>query len=316
MGGMQPIVECVPNFSEGRDAATIAAIVAAMDVPGAVVLNVTSDADHNRSVVTLAGSPAAVSEAMFRAIRVAINEIDMRQHTGVHPRIGAADVTPFVSLQAVTMDECIALAEALGERVGRELETPVYLYGRAARRASRVRLADVRRGEYERWVGRVERDPDWAPDFGPARATAWGACAIGARDILIAYNLYLDTADETIAMAIAREIRESSGGLAGVQAKAFIVRHQAQVSMNATDIIATPLHVVQDAVKAAAARLGVAVVRSEVVGLLPQSAVLAAGRQYLGLEPQPGVDTWEALLLERQLFAHLPGFVGRIGAME
>jgi len=269
-----PLVESVPNFSEGRDQATIDALRSAIvAVPGVKLLDVQSDAAHNRSVFTFVAPPAAALEAAYAAMRVATARIDLTKHSGEHPRMGATDVVPFVPVAGITMDDCVALARQLGERVGKELGIPVFLYARAARRPERVLLPDVRKGEFEGMQGRVLE-----PDFGPNRVhpTA-GATAIGARPFLVAYNIYLDTKDVAIAKEIAKQIRTSGGGLPAVQASGFEVGGLAQVSMNLLDIDVTPPWAVFQAVQAAASKRGVAVKQSEIVGLVPERAILGAG---------------------------------------
>lgn len=276
----EPLVECVPNFSEGRDAATIDALRAAVTaVSGVQLLDVQSDRAHNRSVFTFVGAPAVTAEAALAAMRVAAQRIDLTKHSGEHPRMGATDVVPFVPVSGVTMDECVALARALGERVGRELAIPVFLYARAATRSDRVLLPDVRKGEFEGMRGRMLE-----PDFGPDRVhpTA-GATAVGARPFLVAFNVYLDTQEIAVAKEIARQIRTSSGGLPGVQASGFIVDGLAQVSMNLLDIDITSPAVVFNAIKARAEKKGVAVQKSEIVGLVPERAVIGAAETVLRL---------------------------------
>ena len=278
------IVECVPNFSEGRREKVIEQIVAAMaDSPGAQVLDVQSDPDHNRSVVTLVGAPQAVVEAAFQGITIAAELIDMNHHRGGHPRMGATDVVPFVPIRELTMQDCVALARQLGERVGNELGIPVFLYEAAATQPERRNLADVRRGEYEGLKTEIATKPDRAPDFGPAVLGTAGATAIGARPALIAYNVYLNTDDVKPAKAIAKAIRHSSGGLRYVKAMGLIVEGQAQISMNLTDYQRTPIHRVTELIRSEAARFGLAVTRSEVVGLLPAEALIDAARFYLQL---------------------------------
>lgn len=281
----QPLVECIPNFSEGRRPDVIEAIASAIaSVPGVHVLDRHSDIDHNRSVITFAGPPQAVSQAAFEAIAAAARLIDLEQHQGEHPRIGAADVVPFVPLSDVSMDECIQLARALGERVGRELRIPVYLYEAAATRPGRVNLEDVRRGEYEGLKSAIETDPERAPDFGPSRLGPAGATVIGARRPLIAYNVYLDTGDVEVARKVARSIRYSSGGFRYLKALGMLVGGRAQVSMNFTDFTSTPLARVIEAIRREAARHGVAVHHSELVGLIPQAALIDAAHWYLQLD--------------------------------
>src|SRR6266852_8876961 len=265
-----PLVECVPNFSEGKNAATIEALrLALTGVPGVRLLDVQADAAHNRSVFTFVAPPDASVEAALVAMRVATERIDLSRHSGEHPRMGATDVVPFVPVAGITMDECVALARTLGERVGKEMEIPVFLYARAATRPERVLLPDVRKGEFEGMRARTLE-----PDFGPHRIhpTA-GATAIGARPFLVAYNVYLDTPDVSIAKEIAKQIRTSSGGLPAVQASGFEVEGLAQVSMNLLDLDITPLATVFAAIKALAGKRGVDVKKSEIVGLIPERAI-------------------------------------------
>jgi glutamate formiminotransferase/formiminotetrahydrofolate cyclodeaminase len=290
---VRPIVECVPNFSEGRRPEIIQAITeAAASVPGVHVLDVQSDVDHNRSVVTLIGPPEAVEEAAFRSTACAAERINLDQHQGAHPRIGAADVVPFIPISGVTMEECVLLARRLGQRVGEELSIPVYLYEAAATRPERINLADVRRGEYEGLKVEIETDPARAPDFGPAKLGPAGATVIGARPFLVAFNVYLNTDDVSIAKRIARAVRHSSGGLRHVKALGLLVegvngRKQAQVSMNLTDFRRTPIHRVVEMIRSEAAQSGVAVTHSELVGLAPQAALLDAACWYLQLDLAP-----------------------------
>lgn len=275
-----PLVECVPNFSEGRDQQTIDALRDAVTgVAGAQLLDVQTDAAHNRSVFTMVGDPSAIVEAAFAAMRVARERIDLTKHSGEHPRMGATDVVPFVPVAGTTMDDCIALARTLGERVGKELEIPVFLYARAATRPDRVLLPEVRKGEFEGMRGRA-----LDPDFGPTRVhpTA-GATAIGARPFLVAFNVYLDTQDIAIAKEIAKQIRTSSGGLPGVQASGFIVDGLAQVSMNLLDIDITSPAVVFNAIKARAEKHGVGIQKSEIVGLIPERGLIGAAESLLRL---------------------------------
>jgi glutamate formiminotransferase/formiminotetrahydrofolate cyclodeaminase len=275
-----PLVECVPNFSEGRDQSTLDALRAAIvAVPGVKLLDVQADAAHHRSVFTFVAPPAAAAEAAFRAMRVATERIDLTTHTGEHPRMGAADVVPFVPVRDVTMEDCVALARGLGERAGQELQIPVFLYARAATRPDRVLLPDVRKGEFEGMRGR-----QLDPDFGPNRVhpTA-GATAIGARPFLVAFNVYLDTTDVTIAKEIAKQIRTSSGGLPGVQASGFAVEGVAQVSMNLLDIDITSPAAAFNAINKLAEKRGVAVQKSEIVGLIPERAITRAAEAALRL---------------------------------
>ena len=282
------MIECVPNFSCGRDHDAIQAITAAIAaVPGVIVLDVSSDESHNRSVITFVAPRERAVDAAFAGMRVATEQIDLNHHTGEHPRMGATDVVPFVPLDGSTMDECIALARALGERVGRELEIPVYLYERAATRPSRENLADVRRGQFEGIRAEIETNPDRAPDFGPRRVhpTA-GAVAIGARPFLVAYNVYLGDATPThtaVAKRVAKAVRGSSGGLRYVKALGLEANGQAQVSMNLVDIDQTPAHRAFDVVKLEAAAGGVPVTWSEIVGLVPERVLFDAAVRHLQL---------------------------------
>jgi glutamate formiminotransferase len=282
---MKRIVECVPNFSEGRRREIIDEIVGALaSVEGVRVLDVQSDADHNRSVVTMVGQPQDVEEAAFRGIERAAQLIDMGQHQGEHPRMGATDVVPFVPIAGVTMADCVEMAHRLGERVGRELSIPIYLYEEAATRPERRNLADVRRGEYEGLKVEIETDPHHVPDFGPARMGKAGATAIGARPPLVAFNVYLNTDDVAIAKAIARAVRHSSGGLRYVKALGLLVEGRAQVSMNLTDYRQTPIYRVIEMLRREAARYGVTIASSEVVGLIPNEALVDTAQFYLQLD--------------------------------
>ena len=279
------LVECVPNFSEGRNPETLDALRAAVtSVPGVKLLDVQADASHHRSVFTFVAPPEVAVEAAFRAMRVAVERIDLTTHRGEHPRMGATDVVPFVPVRDATLEDCVGLARRLAERAAAELEIPVYLYARAATRPERERLPDIRKGEFEGLRERIGRDAAAAPDYGPPRIhpTA-GATAIGARPPLVAYNIYLDSSDVAIAREIAKRIRTSSGGLPAVQASGFAVNAQAQVSMNLLDIDTTPPARVFAAVEAAARERGVGILRSEVVGLIPERAIIGAGAAHLKL---------------------------------
>jgi len=282
------LIECVPNFSEGRRPEVVEAIIAAISsVPGVLVLDRHIDASHNRSVVTFAGEPDAVRDAAFRAVATAAERIDVTKHKGVHPRIGACDVVPFVPLGSTTMSDCVGVAEALGREVGEKLGIPVYLYENAARRPERRLLANVRRGEIEGLAQEIGRNPDRDPDFGPRRVhpTA-GALAVGARTFLIAFNVNLSTSDPAIARAIAGKIREAGGGFEAVRALGFQLDEKGivQVSMNLVDFQKTGLVQVFDRVRELAREHGVEVRGSEVVGLVPEAAVHAAARDALKLE--------------------------------
>ncbi len=301
---MNKIVECIPNFSEGRDASIVKAIASAIaSVPNVVMLDYTMDSDHHRSVITFAGEPEAVLEAAVLAAARAVELIDLNHHTGEHPRMGALDVLPFVPIKGVTMTDCVALARRAGERIARELRVPVYLYEHAATRSERIDLANVRRGEFEGLREVIAVNPESAPDFGEAKAhpTA-GAVAVGARAQLIAYNINLATDDLMIAQKIARAIRGRNGGLQYVKALGFelAARNQVQVSMNLVNYEATPLFRVFEMVKREAERYGVRIVGSEIIGLIPQAALNACADFYLQIE-----NFSEDLVLEERLQAAL-----------
>jgi glutamate formiminotransferase/formiminotetrahydrofolate cyclodeaminase len=293
-----PLVECIPNFSEARRPEVVEAILKAITSAGVTVLDRHSDSDHNRSVVTFVGSPGAVEEAAFRGIRKAAELIDLSKHKGTHPRLGAADVVPLVPLAGIEMEECVRMAARLGERVGSELGIPVYLYEEAATRPERVNLEDVRRGQYEGLKKEIVKDPERAPDFGPARLGPAGATVIGARHPLIAYNVYLTTDDLAVAKAIARAVRHSSGGFRYVKALGMLVDGRAQVSMNLTDFRRTPVFRVVEAVRREAARYGTSVHHSELVGLIPQEALIDSAAWYLQLD---GFESEQ--VLESRLYA-------------
>jgi len=299
------IVECVPNFSEGRNQTTVHALAHAVEsVPGVWLLDQTMDRDHHRSVLSFAGEPDAVAEAAFRAIRVATDLIDLRKHKGVHPRVGATDVVPFVPLRGATMQDCIHLAKRLGQRVGTELEIPVFLYEQAALHRDHAPLESVRRGGLQGLAFRMASDPDWTPDFGPSHLhkTA-GAMVIGARPPLIAFNVNLRSTDLALARSIAKDIRQSNGGLPHLKAIGVELasRQLVQVAMNLTDYIITPLHVVFEAVRARAAEQGVAVAGSEVIGLVPQAALVQAAAHSLALEQFDSTQVLEMRLETRLL---------------
>jgi glutamate formiminotransferase len=272
------LVEVVPNFSEGRRLDVVDRLAAAVDeTPDVYLLDRTSDASHNRSVLTFAGPPAAATTAMEAAVAVAVDQIDMERHAGEHPRIGAVDVIPFVPLGDTTMDQAVALAQAFGEHIARRFELPVYLYARAALRSDREKLADVRRGQYEGLREAILSDPTRAPDYGPARLhPSAGAVAVGARPFLIAYNINLASRDLELAKRIARRVRESGGGLPKVQANGFWIEElgRAQVSMNLLDFAVTPMWQVWETVHAEARQDGVELAESELIGLAPLAAFL------------------------------------------
>ncbi len=282
---MTQLVECIPNFSEARRPEVVDRIVAAItSVEGARLLDRSSDLDHNRTVLTFAGTPEAVEEAAYGAIKTASELIDLNQHKGEHPRIGATDVVPFVPLAGVTMDECVAMARRLGERVGRELRIPVYLYEYAAARPDRTNLENLRRGQYEGLKSEIETDPDRRPDYGPAKLGSAGATVIGARNPLIAFNVYLTTSEVEIAKKIARAIRQSSGGMRYIKALGLSVDGRAQVSMNLTDFHESPIGRVVEMIRREAQRYGVGIQHSELVGLIPQQALVDAAVWYTQLD--------------------------------
>lgn len=290
-----PIIESVPNFSEGRRPEVIAALVEAIQAPGVLLLDHSSDADHNRTVITVAGEPNAVLEGVFRAVAVAAQKINLFEHRGEHPRIGATDVAPLVPIEGITLEECVGLAHRLGRRIGEELQLPVYLYAAAATRPERKRLPDIRRGEFEGLLETIHL-PERTPDYGPAQVGPAGAVVVGARPFLVAYNIYLQTPDVEIARNIAKAIRESSGGFPAVQAKGFLVEGQAQVSMNLLDAEVTPLHVVFTEVQRLAEAQGVAIDRSELIGLAPERVIRAAAAHFLKLGGADNVHTVEGAM--------------------
>ena len=299
-----PLVESVPNYSEGRRPEVVDRLAAAVaGTPGVHLLDRTSDASHNRSVLTLAGEAEAVTRALEATIEVAIRDIDMEQHTGEHPRIGAVDVIPFVPLGDATIDDAIELARSFGQRVAARFEIPVYLYARAALRPDRVRLADVRRGGYEGLrdeIGQNGREPD----FGSARThPRAGAVAVGARPFLIAWNINLESADVELAKRIARRVRESGGGLPAVQANGFMIEELgcAQVSMNLLDFTTTPMWRVWEEVRAVAAEDGITLRESELIGLAPLAAFLDVAA-HAGSDAE---DPVERQFAAAALFLHL-----------
>jgi glutamate formiminotransferase len=300
------LVECVPNFSTGRDPEVLAAIVAGVrSAPGAVVLDVESDADHNRSVVTFVAPPERVVEAALAGVERAVALIDLNTHSGVHPRLGAADVLPFVPLEGVTLEECVRLAEKAGELIWKRFGVPVYLYEAAARRPERANLENIRKGQFEGVREEIATNPARLPDFGEAalHPTA-GATVVGARKFLIAYNINLGTTDVEIAKRIAKAIRHSSGGYRYVKSMGVPLasRNLAQVSMNLTDFEQTPMHRVFETVRSEAARYGVPVVGSEIVGLIPRRALELTSEFALRVE-----DFDPRLVLENRVAEALAG---------
>jgi len=281
---MAEIVECVPNFSEGRRKEVVDAIAKSMaSVPGVRLLDTEMDSNHNRCVITFVGDRTAVTEASFQGAKSAVALIDMNAHHGEHPRVGALDVLPFVPISGVTMDDCAAIARSVGKRIADELQVPVYLYEAAATRPDRRALPDVRRGEYEGLKAEIQTNPDRKPDFGPPRLhpTA-GACVVGARPVLIAWNVNLRTPDVGVAKRIAKSIRESDGGLPAVRAKGFELadRGLVQVSMNMVDYRKTSLVQAFEAIRSLAAREGVEVAETEIIGLVPLDALVDGAAQY------------------------------------
>lgn len=320
---MTRLVESVPNFSEGRRLDVVERLATAIDrTPSVHLLDRTSDASHNRSVLTLAGEPAAVQDALEAAVAIAVDEIDMERHAGEHPRIGAVDVIPFVPLGDMTMPECVELARDFGARIARRFDLPVYLYAEAATRPDRVKLADVRRGQYEGLRAEItQRGRE--PDFGPARMhpTA-GAVAVGARPFLIAYNINLASTDLDLAKRIARRVRESGGGLPRVQANGFWIEElgMAQVSMNLLDFRVTPIWRVWEEVEAAAADDGVQLAESELIGLAPVDALLDVARHAAsGAETSSDVEprlAQAAAFLKLRDFSPLQALELRLAAAE
>jgi glutamate formiminotransferase/formiminotetrahydrofolate cyclodeaminase len=297
------LVECVPNFSEGRDAGKVDAIVDAMKIPGVYLLDREMDSDHNRCVITLVGEREAIQEAAIRGVGKAEELIDLTQHHGAHPRMGAADVIPLIPIDGVTLEDCVAMARHVGAEIWKRFQIPVYLYEAAATTPERQNLENVRRGQFEGIRDEIATNPARMPDFGEPRVhpTA-GATVVGARKFLIAYNVFLNTPDVDIARKIAKAVRFSSGGLRFVKAAGFLVRGMAQVSMNLTDFEQTPIHRVFDFVKREAARYGILPVSSEIVGLIPKLALEQAAEWYLQVE---NFDS--SLILENRLAAVMGG---------
>jgi glutamate formiminotransferase/formiminotetrahydrofolate cyclodeaminase len=280
-----PLVECIPNFSEARRPKVVEDILQAVQsVEGVTVLDHSSDLDHNRTVITYVGEPAAVEEAAFRAIAKAAQLIDLDHHTGEHPRIGATDVVPFVPLAGISMVECVEMARRLGKRVGSELGIPVYLYEEAASRPDRHNLENIRRGEYEGLKDEIATNPDRQPDFGPSQLSGAGATVIGARQPLVAFNVYLTTNDVEVASRIAKAVRNSSGGMRFVKAMGVLVEGRAQVSMNLTNYRLTPIARVVELVRREAQRYGTAVHHTELIGMIPQEALVDAAVWHLQLD--------------------------------
>jgi len=300
---MSTLVECVPNFSEGRDKAKVDAIVEAMKVNGVYLLDREMDADHNRCVITLVGERDAIQEAAIRGVGKAAELIDLTKHQGAHPRMGAADVVPFIPIDGVTIEDCVAMAQHVGAEIWKRFQIPVYLYEAAARTPERTNLENIRRGQFEGIRDEIATNPARRPDFGEPRvhATA-GATVVGARKFLIAYNVFLNTPDVEIAKKVAKAVRFSSGGMRFVKGAGLLVRGMAQVSMNLTDFEQTPVHRVFELVKREAARYGVMPVSSEIVGLIPKKALEQAAEWFLQVE---NFDS--SLILENRLAAVMGG---------
>jgi glutamate formiminotransferase/formiminotetrahydrofolate cyclodeaminase len=297
------LVECVPNFSEGRDASKVDAIVNAMKIEGVFLLGREMDSDHNRCVITMVGDRNAIQEAAIRGVGKAAELIDLTKHQGAHPRMGAADVVPFIPIEGVTIEDCVAMAKNVAEQIWKRHQIPVYLYEAAATSPERQNLENIRRGQFEAIRAEIATNPARRPDFGELRLheTA-GAVVVGARKPLIAYNVFLNTPDVDIAKKIAKAIRASNGGFRFVKAAGFLVRGQAQVSMNLTDFEQTPIHRVFEAVKREAARHGVLATSSEIVGLVPKKALEQAAEWFLQVE---NFDS--SLILENRLAAVIAG---------
>lgn len=305
----EALVECVPNFSEGTDNRRVQAIVSSMRVDGVHLLDWSMDADHNRAVVTIAGEPNAVIEAAVQGVGKAVELIDLTRQTGVHPRIGAADVIPFVPISGIKLEQCVLLARQAGLEIWQRFGVPVFFYGAAASRPDRANLENVRHGQFEGLRDAVNRDPSRRPDLGgPGLHPTAGACAVGARKFLVAYNVYFDSAPVSAVRAIAREIRAASGGLRGVKAMGVMVHGRAQLSMNITDFQATPLSVVYRKILELAERHKAAIAEGEVIGLIPEAACERESewmRQLSGFDPQ-------AKVLEHRLKSPLAWPVGGV----
>jgi glutamate formiminotransferase/formiminotetrahydrofolate cyclodeaminase len=300
---MSTLVECVPNFSEGRDKGKVDAIVDAMKINGVYLLDREMDADHNRCVITLVGEREAIQEAAIRGVGKAAELIDLTKHQGAHPRMGASDVVPFIPIDGVTIEDCVAMARHVGEQIWKRFQIPVYLYEAAATSPERTNLENIRRGQFEGIRDEIATNPARRPDFGELRVhpTA-GATVVGARKFLIAYNVFLNTTEVDVAKKIAKAIRFSSGGMRFVKGAGFLVRGMAQVSMNLTDFEQTPVHRVFEMVKREAARYGVLPTSSEIVGLIPKKALEQAAEWFLQVE---NFDS--SLILENRLAAVMGG---------
>jgi glutamate formiminotransferase / 5-formyltetrahydrofolate cyclo-ligase len=295
------IVECIPNFSEGRDKALINELAEAVrSSSGVMLLNQSSDESHNRTVLTFAGSPEGVLEAAFKCARIAVEKIDLTKHSGEHPRMGAVDVIPFVPLRDITTAECVEMSKKLGQKLWDELRLPVFLYEDSASAPERKNLATLRKGQFEGMAEKI-KNPAFVPDYGDELHKTAGITACGARRPLIAFNINLSTADVAIAKKIAKIIRESSGGLKSVKAIGVMLhgRNTAQVSINMTNYLDTPLYRVLELVKIEAARFGVSVIGTEIIGMVPMQALVECAHYYLMVEDFDG----EAQVLENYLLS-------------
>jgi glutamate formiminotransferase / formiminotetrahydrofolate cyclodeaminase len=315
------LVECIPNFSEARRPDVVQEILSSIKkVEGIRVLDYHSDMDHNRTVVTFVGSPESAEEAAYQAISTASRLIDLNQHTGEHPRIGATDVVPFVPISGISMTECVEIARRLGHRVAETLNIPVYLYEDAATTPDRQNLENIRRGQYEGLKAEIQNNVARRPDFGPAELGPAGATVIGARQPLIAFNVYLTTEDVSIAQKIARAVRNSSGGFHYVKAMGVLVDGRAQVSMNLTNYRQSPISRVVEFVRREALRYGVAIHHSELVGLTPQEALVDAAAWYLQMDGFESSQILEQKLFDSSSQSHLaeetkgPDFIERLAA--
>jgi len=300
---VRTLVECVPNFSEGRDKAKVDAIVEAMKMDGVYLLDREMDADHNRCVITLVGEREPIMEAVLRGVGKAAESIDLNTHTGAHPRMGATDVVPFIPIEGVTLEDCVQMAKHVGAEMWKRYQIPVYLYEAAAQRPERQNLENIRRGQFEGIRAEIATNPDRMPDFGEPRVhpTA-GATVVGARKFLVAYNVYLNTSDVEVAKKIGKAVRFSNGGLRYVKGMGIPVRGLAQVSMNLTDTDQTPIARVFEFVKREAARYGVMPLSSEIVGLIPKKALEDAAEWFLQVE---NFDS--SMILENRLAAVMGG---------
>jgi glutamate formiminotransferase/formiminotetrahydrofolate cyclodeaminase len=300
---MSTLVECVPNFSEGRDKAKVDAIVEAMKMDGVFLLDREMDSDHNRCVITLVGEREPIQEAAIRGVGKAAELIDLTKHQGAHPRMGAADVVPFIPIDGVTIEDCVAMARHVGEQIWKRHQIPVYLYEAAATSPERQNLENIRRGQFEGIRADIATNPARKPDFGELRVhPSAGATVVGARKFLVAYNVFLNTTDVDVAKKIAKAVRFSNGGMRFVKGAGFLVRGLAQVSMNLTDFEQTPVHRVFEMVKREAERYGVTPVSSEIVGLIPKKALESAAEWFLQVE---NFDS--SLILENRLAAVMGG---------